>query len=58
VSPDFIPVDDNRVGFLVVDISEHGVPAALIATMIKVAIPSSGDEIAGRMQLKKKASSA
>ena len=37
---DFIPVDQNRVGFLVADVSGHGVPAALIAAMIKVAIRS------------------
>ncbi len=37
---DFIPVDENRAGFLVADVSGHGVPAALIATMIKVAIRS------------------
>lgn len=34
---DFIPVDDHRVGVLVADVSGHGVPAALIASMIKVA---------------------
>jgi sigma-B regulation protein RsbU (phosphoserine phosphatase) len=37
---DFIPVDKNRVGFLVADVSGHGVPAALIASMIKVAMQS------------------
>ncbi len=37
---DFIPVDKDRVGFLVADVSGHGVPAALIAAMIKVAIQS------------------
>ncbi len=37
---DFIPVDESRVGFLVADVSGHGVPAALIAAMIKVAIRS------------------
>ncbi len=37
---DFIPVDQDRVGFLVADVSGHGVPAALIAAMIKVAIQS------------------
>jgi sigma-B regulation protein RsbU (phosphoserine phosphatase) len=33
-------VDDHRVGFLVADVSGHGVPAALIAAMIKVAMQS------------------
>ena len=37
---EFIPVDENRVGILVADVSGHGVPAALIASMIKVAIQS------------------
>jgi sigma-B regulation protein RsbU (phosphoserine phosphatase) len=36
----FIPVDQNRVGILVADVSGHGVPAALIACMIKVAMQS------------------
>jgi phosphoserine phosphatase RsbU/P len=35
---EFIPLDQNRVGFLVADVSGHGVPAALIASMIKVAV--------------------
>ena len=34
---EFLPVDNHRTGFLVADVSGHGVPAALIATMIKVA---------------------
>jgi sigma-B regulation protein RsbU (phosphoserine phosphatase) len=37
---EFIPVDRKRVGFLVADVSGHGVPAALIASMIKVAMQS------------------
>jgi len=37
---DFIPVDQKRVGFLVADVTGHGVPAALIASMIKVAMQS------------------
>jgi sigma-B regulation protein RsbU (phosphoserine phosphatase) len=37
---EFISVDPNRVGFLVADVSGHGVPAALIAAMIKVAMQS------------------
>ncbi len=36
----FIPVDDHRIGFLVADVSGHGVPAALIASMIKTAMHS------------------
>ena len=37
---DFIPVDQNQVGVLVADVSGHGVPAALIAAMVKVAMQS------------------
>ncbi len=35
---DFVRVDDKHIGFLVADVSGHGVPAALIASMIKVAM--------------------
>ena len=37
---EFIPIDRHRVGFLVADVSGHGVAAALIAAMIKVAMQS------------------
>ena len=37
---DFLGVDGRRAGFLVADVTGHGVPAALIASMIKVAIHS------------------
>jgi sigma-B regulation protein RsbU (phosphoserine phosphatase) len=37
----FVRVDEHRVGFLVADVSGHGVPAALIASMIKVAMHSA-----------------
>ncbi len=37
---EFIPVDENRIGFLVADVTGHGVPAALIAAMIKMAMQS------------------
>jgi len=36
----FMAVDPHRAGFLVADVSGHGVPAALIASMIKVAMQS------------------
>jgi phosphoserine phosphatase RsbU/P len=34
---DFLVVDDRRIGVLVADVTGHGVPAALIASMLKVA---------------------
>lgn len=34
---DFLVVDEKRVGILVADVTGHGVPAALIASMLKVA---------------------
>jgi len=37
---EFIPVDQCRIGVLVADVTGHGVPAALIAAMIKVAMQS------------------
>ena len=37
---DFIPVDQHRVGVLVADVSGHGVPAAPIAAMMKMAVQS------------------
>ncbi|MGA9566850.1 MAG: PP2C family protein-serine/threonine phosphatase [Candidatus Korobacteraceae bacterium] len=37
---EYLPLDDYRTGFLVADVSGHGVPAALIASMIKVAVQS------------------
>jgi len=37
---EFVPADGKRIGFLVADVTGHGVPAALIASMIKVAMQS------------------
>jgi len=34
---DFLQLDDRRLGVLVADVTGHGVPAALIASMLKVA---------------------
>jgi phosphoserine phosphatase RsbU/P len=34
---DFLVVDDQHIGILVADVTGHGVPAALIASMLKVA---------------------
>ncbi len=44
---DFLPVGRGAVGVLIADVSGHGVPAALIAAMVKVALaaqaPRAGD---------------
>lgn len=37
---EFVPAEEKRIGFLVADVTGHGVPAALIASMIKVAMQS------------------
>jgi phosphoserine phosphatase RsbU/P len=37
---EFIHTENGTVGFLIADVSGHGVPAALIASMVKVAITS------------------
>jgi serine phosphatase RsbU (regulator of sigma subunit) len=34
---DFLEIDEHRVGILIADVTGHGVPAALIASMLKVA---------------------
>ena len=35
---DFIVIDENRIGVLVADVSGHGMPAALISSMLKIAL--------------------
>src|SRR5271167_2639033 len=37
---DYIIADDHQVGLLIADVSGHGVPAALIASMVKLAASS------------------
>ena len=43
---DFIPVDDHRFGTMVADVTGHGIPAALIATMVKTASASQSQVVA------------
>jgi sigma-B regulation protein RsbU (phosphoserine phosphatase) len=39
---DFIVVDEKHIGILVADVSGHGMPAALIASMLKIALSTQG----------------
>ena len=39
---DFLVVDEQRIGILVADVSGHGMPAALISSMLKIALASQG----------------
>jgi phosphoserine phosphatase RsbU/P len=43
---DFITVDQKRLGILVADVSGHGMPAALIASMLKIALAAQVDHAA------------
>ena len=40
---DFLVVDEMRLGVLIADVSGHGVPAALVASMVKVAIAAQAE---------------
>ncbi len=40
---DFLVADNNHAGLLIADVSGHGVPAALIASMVKLAATSQRD---------------
>jgi len=40
---DFLSVDPHRIGILVADVTGHGVPAALIASMLKVAFAAQAE---------------
>jgi phosphoserine phosphatase RsbU/P len=40
---DFILIDEKRIGILVADVSGHGMPAALISSMLKIALAAQRD---------------
>lgn len=40
---DFIPIDEKRIGILVADVSGHGMPAALISSMLKIALAGQSE---------------
>lgn len=48
---DFIQMDDSRVGILVADVSGHGMPAALIASMLKIALAAQTPHAADPAQV-------
>jgi phosphoserine phosphatase RsbU/P len=48
---DFIVVDEKRIGILVADVSGHGMPAALIASMLKIALSAQGTHAADPAQV-------
>jgi len=48
---EFLSVDEHRIGFLIADVSGHGVSAALIASMIKVAVQSVAAHAANPAEL-------
>lgn len=39
---DFISIDDKHLGILIADVSGHGLPSALIASMLQVALTAQG----------------
>jgi serine phosphatase RsbU (regulator of sigma subunit) len=43
---DFIYVDEKHIGILVADVSGHGMPAALIASMLKIAFAAQASLVA------------
>ena len=48
---DFMVVDEKRIGILVADVSGHGMPAALIASMLKIALSAQGPHAADPAQV-------
>ncbi len=50
---EFVEIDPQHIGFLIADVSGHGVPAALIASMIKVAMHAVKSSAANPSELMK-----
>src|ERR1035437_8220820 len=48
---DFIVVDEKHIGILVADVSGHGMPAALIASMLKIALSAQAANAADPAQV-------
>ena len=48
---DFIVVDEKHIGILVADVSGHGMPAALIASMLKIALSAQVAQAADPAQV-------
>jgi phosphoserine phosphatase RsbU/P len=48
---DFIIVDEKHIGVLVADVSGHGMPAALIASMLKIALSAQAAHAADPAQV-------
>src|SRR5271169_1164167 len=48
---DFIVVDEKHIGILVADVSGHGMPAALIASMLKIALSAQVEHAADPAQV-------
>lgn len=48
---DFIVVDEKHLGILVADVSGHGMPAALIASMLKIALAAEKEHAADPAQV-------
>jgi len=48
---DFIVVDEKHLGILVADVSGHGMPAALIASMLKIALAAEKEHAANPAQV-------
>ena len=40
---DFVPLDNGRLGIFIADVSGHGVPAALVASMLKIGVAAQDD---------------